>query len=138
MIWLTHGMNIILTDRTSQPVGLFGHSNHRSLLLEFDTASLFGEDVEALPTPLSRGVRSKDRAAVTSFIETMHSHLFSNNVFARAAYLESPECSLSIEDQECEVVENLDALIGAAGDLGDKKCRRRRPQWYSCDIVRSR
>ena len=36
------------------PVGLFGHSDHRSLLLEFDTASLFGEDLEAPLTSLSR------------------------------------------------------------------------------------
>jgi hypothetical protein len=119
------------------PVGLFGHSDHRSLLIEFDTVALFGEDLEALPNQLSRGVRSNDRAAVTSFIETMHSHLFSNNVFARAAYLESEECSLSIADR-CNLVENLDALIGEAGDIGDKKCRRRRPQWYSIDIVRQR
>jgi hypothetical protein len=71
------------------PVGMICHSDHRSLVLEFDTAKLFGSELKALPTPLFRGTRSRDKASVTTFIETMYSHLQANNAFHRAAGIDN-------------------------------------------------
>ena len=46
-----------------------------------NTIILFGNDLEALPTPIGRGVRTKDKASVTAFIEAMHTHLHSHTAF---------------------------------------------------------
>jgi hypothetical protein len=117
------------------PVGYLLNTDHRSLVLEFHTEQLFGNNLEALPSIISRGARSKDKASVTSFIEVMHEHLVSNNAFQRAKELK--ESDLPIPEQ-IALIENLDRLLGQAGDSGEKKCRRRRPQWFSVAAVQQR
>ena len=119
------------------PVGMICQSYNRSLVLEFDTTTLFGNELEDLPTPLSRGTRSRDKASVTTFVETMYAHLHANNAFHCAAGLDN-ETSLLPDDAKCTLAESLDHLIGKAGDIGDKKCKRRRPEWYSIDTVQQR
>ena len=66
----------------------------------------------------------------------MHAHLLANNAFSRSQSLETHTSQTQLENER--LAENLDRLIGEAGDIGDKRCRRRRPQWYSIELVRLR
>lgn len=117
------------------PVGSLLNTDHRTVMLAFHTTTLFGNATDPLPTMVSRGVRTKDLKSVTAFITTMHSHLDANNVFKRAKTLTEGNAD---DESQIELVENLDRLIGEAGDRGDKSCRKRRPQWYSVSTVQQR
>jgi hypothetical protein len=118
------------------PVGGLFLTDHRTVMLEFNTNNLFGNDTDPLPAMVvSRGVRTKDLQSVTTFIATMHSHLAANNAFKRAMTLTDSTVGAS---SQTALVENLDRLIGEAGDQGDRACRRRRPHWYSISIVQQR
>jgi hypothetical protein len=117
-------------------VGFLVNADHRSIIIEMITTLLLGNELESLPTTLGRGVRTKDRSAVTSFVEAMHAHLHSHNAFTRAQALDDTSTRTTIANEH--LAEQLDRLIGQAGDLGDKSCRRRRPQWYSIQLVQLR
>jgi hypothetical protein len=103
--------------------------------VDFNTIHLFGTKLEALPPLILQGIRSKDKASVTSFIEKMHHHMASNNAFGRAEKLKSSQGTL---EGQIRIIKSLDHLVGEAGDLSKKKCSRRQPQWYSIDIVQKR
>jgi hypothetical protein len=114
------------------PVGLMSNSDHRALMVSFNTKLLFGQTLDQLPAITTRGVRSKDKMSITTFIETMHQHLLANNAFSRGQRL------LLSDSQNHDLAEALDRLIGEAGDSGEKKCRRRRTPWFSNTLVRDR
>lgn len=114
------------------PVGLMSLSDHRAIIIEFDTKQLFGNILDPLPTIAARGVRTKDIQSVTTYVETMHSHLLANNAFERGHTL------ITSNGFDSELVENLDEIIGISGDMGDARCHRRRPQWYSISLVQDR
>jgi hypothetical protein len=117
-------------------VGFLVNTDHQLLILEMNTTLLFGNNLESLPTTLGRGVRTKDRAAVTLFIEAMHDHLHSHNAFTRAHALDNTITRSTAANER--LAKQLDRLIGEAGNLGDKSCRHQRPQWYSIQLVRLR
>jgi len=117
------------------PVGLFCNSDHRGIILDWNTERLFGPQVQRDNVLLQRTIRSNDRHNVTKYIETMHSHLLCNNSFARAISLDNYSIAT---DQAITLAENLDHLIGEAGTAGENKCTRRRATWYSNTIVKAR
>lgn len=114
------------------PVGLLTSSDHRALIVEFGKKGIFGSCSEVFPSLNARGVRTKDRQSVTTFVEAMHAHLLQNNAFHRSMVLTTSQ------GFDSELAENLDELVGIAGNIGDKRCRRRRPQWYSIPLVQDR
>jgi exonuclease III len=99
------------------PVGGIFTTDHRTVMLEFNTKNLFGNATDPLPAMISRGVRTKDLRSVTKFITSMHSHLVANNAFKRATTL----TDTIVDASHFDLVENLDRLIGEAGDQGDKR-----------------
>lgn len=114
------------------PVGLMAQSDHRALIIEFDTKMLFGKILEPLPSLAARGVRSKDKQSVITFVDNMYSHLLENNAFHRGKYLNTADRF------EVPLAESLDKLTGEAGDIADAKCIRRRPTWFSIEVVQDR
>lgn len=114
------------------PVGLLCNTDHRGVILELNTRQLFGDDRDRLPNVTHRGVRICDKQSVQKYIEVMYAHLLAQNAFERAKTLERPSLS------DSNLVLSLDSLLGEAGDIGDKKCFRRRPQWFSVSIHKKR
>ena len=53
-----------------------------------------------------------------------------HNAFRRAAQLHHIDTP--------DLVESLDMIIGQAGDLGEKRCQKRLPEWCSLELVRQR
>ena len=102
------------------PVGLMCSTDHRAIIVSFETRQLFGDMHQAFPKLQARSVRSNDRQATTTFIEAMHAHLKEHNVFNRSSML------MLSSTEDCELVEQLDTLIGEAGNLGEKRSTRRR------------
>ena len=66
----------------------------------------------------------------------MYSHLQQHNVFERSKRLEV-EATTPLP-HITDLVEAIDSIIGQAGDLGEKRSRKRRPEWYSIALVRQR
>ena len=117
------------------PVGMISSSDHRSVHISFFPDRLFGNQVAQVPSN-HRVVRSNDKVSVTKFVEAMHSHLQENNVFNRARPLKevNPESSHEL----CQLANAIDDMIGQAGDLGERRAKKRRPEWYSIALVNQR
>ena len=60
----------------------------------------------------------------------------SHHAFTRALALDDITTRISLANER--LAEQLDRLIGEAGDLGNKSCQRRCPQWYLIHLVRLR
>jgi hypothetical protein len=58
-----------------------------------------------------------------TYIDTFYKHLTANNCKAKLEKL--------IDNPDNHDVENIDKLIGQAGDTAKKHCKRRRPEFYS-------
>ena len=114
------------------PVGLLCSTDHRAVIVRFDTRKLFGDLTVQLPKLHARSVRSNDRYATTTFIETMHAHLQEHNAFHRSQTLLTGTIS------NCNLAEQLDKLVGEGGDLGEKKSKRRRLNWFSRPLAQAR
>jgi hypothetical protein len=135
-VLVSHSLLQTITTLGYSPVGLISSSDHRSLFISFSTERLFGQNPTSLNSPSQRSVRSNDKQSVTTFVESMYSHLIQHNVFERAKQLLPTEPDLV--SHQVNLVEAIDSIIGQAGDLGERKCHRRRPEWYSIAIVRQR
>ena len=66
----------------------------------------------------------------------MHCHMLNHNIFSRSKLLENPS-DLTTEEL-ATLAESIDTIIGQAGNLGKRRSRRRRPEWYSITLVRQR
>ena len=49
------------------------NSDHRPIIVDFNTKKLFGDAIDLMPPTPFRGVKSNDRQTTTKFIEVMHS-----------------------------------------------------------------
>ena len=114
------------------PGGWLCSTDHRAVVLSFDTAQLFGKQNFPMIPMLARGVRSNDRISVSKFVEVMHHHLLEQNAFARGKQL-SPN-----DNRAAQLVEQLDALVGEAGNLAEQRCHRRRSHWFSSQLAATR
>ena len=134
-VYVSHNLLPIVESIGYSPVGLLASSDHRAIFLKFSTEKLFGSKVSIL-TPNLRHVRSNDKQSVTTFVETMYDHLSQHNAFQRSQQLKDVDSPPTAH--QTKLVESLDSIIGQAGDLGERRSRKRRPEWYSIDLVRQR
>jgi hypothetical protein len=102
-----------------------------ALLIDFYTQRLFGDDVDMMPPPQFRGVKSNDRQSVTTYIERLYRHLTNHNAFALQAALDDPTNILAS-------VETADKIFGEGSEAADNLCKRRRPEFYSLPLVQQR
>ena len=107
-------------------------SDHRPLLIDFDTKTLFGYREHPLQHPSNRIIKSKDRKAVTRFISRWFEEISKTNAFALQSDLDDDDSATP------ETVEIIDAIMGKTGDIAEQACRRRRPEYYSQQIVQQR
>jgi len=134
-VLVSHNLLPMVEHIGYSPVGLLASSDHRAIFLKFSIEKLFGSRV-SLVHPNSRHVRSNDKQSVTKFIEAMHDHLVQHNVFQRSQQLHDAD-SNNLPHQT-KLVESLDSIIGQASDLGERRAKRRRPEWYSIELVQQR
>jgi hypothetical protein len=64
------------------------------------------------------------------FVEAMYDHMKEHYIFSRAKNISTTG--------DAALVESIDVIVGQAGDLGEKRCRKRRPEWYSIALVQQR
>jgi hypothetical protein len=115
------------------PFNWLTNSDHRTLVVDFDTKALFGNHDNPLPNLKLRGIKSNDRQQVYDFIVQWHDHLAANNVFDRIASLTSDPTGTSTVE-----VELLDRLIGQGGDSAERSCRRRRQPMFTTRLAQLR
>lgn len=106
-------------------------SDHRPLLLDLNTALLFGTTVHDTTQTTKRILRSTDKIAVQTFIHTLYDRLQHHQAFAAQKPLD--DNLLTPEE-----VERLDSLLGDCSEIAEKQCRPRRREYYSRQIVRQR
>ena len=106
-------------------------SDHRPVLLDFDTKHLFGESSDLIQPLHNRVFHSKDRKAVQQFIETMYDEIHRRQGFRYQNDIDADKVAP-------EVIEQVDAIIGQSGVLAERKCRKRRPEFYSQPLVQQR
>jgi hypothetical protein len=101
------------------------------MVVDFNTQQLFGDDIDLIPPVTFRGIRTNDKKAVTKFCETMYSHLADNDAWALQVLLDTDQATPA-------QAEHVDTLIGAAGNIAESRCQRRRPEYYSRALVQQR
>jgi hypothetical protein len=135
-VYVSHNLLSMVEAIGYSPVGLLSSSNHRAIFLQLSrTEKLFGSRTTLVP-PHQRHVRSNDKQSVTTFIETMYSHLQQHNVFLRSQQLD--EDDLRLLNHQTQLVESLDSIIGQASALGKRRSLKQQPEWYSIDLVQQR
>ena len=101
------------------PFGQVTNSDHRPLFVDFHSQALFGDDTAVLRPTLFRPFHSRDRQAVTTYIEHMYSYLQAHSVF---------ELQQALDDntQDISIVETVDSILGDSQTLAIAACRKRR------------
>jgi hypothetical protein len=113
------------------PFNWFTNSDHRTLLINFNTSVLFRDRIDLVTAPQLRGLKSNDRQQIATFVEHCHDHLKNNNVFSKLSALRNRNLTP-------EQVETVDKLIGQAFQSAEAKCRRRRKPFYSVKLAKLR
>ena len=111
------------------PYNWVTNSDHRAILVDICSKQLFNDtqDNSNAQSIGTRAIKSNDKKRSAMFIHKFYQHLNSNNCNAQLE-------NLSTEKATNRDVEQLDTLIGQAGDTAEKHCRRRRPEFYSQDL----
>lgn len=105
-------------------------SDHRPLLIEFNTQTLFAYNI-AIQSSNNRIVKTNDKNTVTKFIKQWFQQISDNQGFVLQTQLDEDRASP-------ELVEHVDRIIGLSGQQAERACRRRRPEFYSQEIVQQR
>ena len=106
--------------------------DHRGLVIDFNERLLFGNAAPAPFGPKGRAFSSKDKNAVSKFLEEVHLHFQANRVIERVNALME-----SIEPNPTEA-EALDREITRAVLHAENKIRRRRQEYWSIDLHKTR
>lgn len=132
MILVSPGVLSAITKIGYAPYDYSKPSDHRPCLVEFNTRRLLGHIFEPISrTMKNRTVRSKDKASVEKFVNAWFDLLTEHPILEIQQSLDTDAASPAM-------VERLDELIGQCGQQAERKCRRRRPEFYSRPIVQQR
>jgi hypothetical protein len=103
-VYVSHNLLSMVESIGYSPVGSLSSSDHRAIFLQLSTEKLFGSRTMLVP-PHQRHVCSNDKHSVTTFIETMYSHLQQHNVFLQSQQLD--EDDLQLLNHQTQLVESL-------------------------------
>lgn len=106
-------------------------SDHSPIVMDMNTTLLFGNDTIPFTSPPNRLVKSRDKISVHTFIHHLYDHLQNKDVFKLQSQLDDDSATP-------QTAANLDEVLGLCEDLAEKKCRARRPEYYSRTIVQQR
>lgn len=106
-------------------------SDHRPLLLEFQTRALFGLQHIQIQAAHHRVIRSNDKIMVHRFISRWYQEIFDRKGYEIQSQLDKDEGGPAL-------VESLDNILGQSGKIAETSCKNRRPQFYSRALVQQR
>jgi hypothetical protein len=134
-VFVSHTLLPVIESIGHSPVRILASSDHCAIFMKLSTDKLFGTRV-TLTSPTLRHVQSNNKQSVTTFIETMYGHMLQHNVFQGS--LELHDADTLLLHHQTHLVELLDTIVGQASTLGKKRSRKRRPEWYSIELVQQR
>ena len=129
-VFLTPGLLPSLTSIGYAPFDYATTSDHHPIIMDFHTKSLFGQYHDAIPPVTSRLLRTEDKKAVMTFINRWHQEVQMRGGFTLNQQLQS-------DTADPNVVELVDEIWGSSGDIAERACKRRRPQFFSQQLVQN-
>jgi hypothetical protein len=115
-----------------EPFHFTSATDHRGIFIDFDTYKLFGNTTNKLQSSQSRHLNSKYPLGRKTYIETAAAHGRDQNLFKRLQDL------LDANIRDNSLIENLDATLGECCDIGERKCKKTCPEWWTMEINRLR
>lgn len=106
-------------------------SDHRPVVIDFNSTILFGYGPSPIPPSSSRLVNTKDKQSVMKFITELYSELNAKHAFRLQSQLDD-------DTANPQMVEDLDFIIGVCEEKAEQQCKRRRPEFYTRQIVQQR
>lgn len=130
-VFISHDLVDSVRHMGYSPFNWFTTSDHRCLVIDFDTSVLFKDTINILHQPQLRGIKSNDKQQVNTFITQCHAHLSSNGVFDHL---------IDLKDRILNPtqVERIDALLGQAFSSAERRCYRRRSPFYTVKLAQLR
>ena len=98
-----------------EPFGYRTKGDHRNISIDFDALKLFGNPTYNLATPTTREFTSKDRVAVSQYIQAKHEYLITHHFESRLTDLQ--------ENFSPESAEQLDRDLMRASFDAANRCR---------------
>jgi hypothetical protein len=131
LVFVTPALIPCITKIGYPPFQYGTNSDHRPIMIEFHTEMLFGQ-VYALPNNMAtRCVKAKDKKSVTQFISKWYEEVDKRQGF-------SFQTQLDDDSAPPNIVEIVDEILGISGDIAEQSCQRRRPEFFSNQIVQQR
>jgi hypothetical protein len=131
LIFVTPALLPGITKIGYAPFSYSTDSDHRPILIEFNTGMLFGQGYNSMQNMALRQVKSKDKKSVTTFITQWYESVHNQQGFSFQEQLDNNSCSPN-------VVEMVDSILGTCGAKAEESCHRRRPEYFSQQIVQQR
>ena len=115
----------LVTNFVYEPFFYRLKGDHRGFYFDIPEALLFGNAKPSVYDVNGRKLNSKDIKNVRKYIEAVHDHLISQNVFARVWRLASSSNPDYVE------IEKLDQIMTKAYKIGESKCTRKSSSYVS-------
>jgi hypothetical protein len=115
-----------------EPFHYTSATDHHGMFIDFNTAKLFGNTTNKMQTAKSRHLNSKYPLGRNTYIQAASDHGREHNLFQRLHDL------LESNTRDDALIEQLDATLGDCCDLGERKCKKARPEWWTLEINRLR
>jgi chorismate mutase len=119
------------------------------MYIDFYTDQLFGNNTNQLKSAQSRHLNSKYPLGQKTYIQAASDHAREQNLFAHLqtlldgkklddALLERLETLLNGKKLDNALLERLDQIMTECCTLGERKCQRTRPEWWTLEVNRLR
>ena len=128
---ISHDLCTSVTACGYEPFHYRTTSDHRQLVLDFNTAKLFGNETERLAAMAFRDIRSKDARSNTVYLTAKYQHLQHQNFFKLCD-------QLSTTTRNDELAARLDDICTQGAVHGGKRCHSRRRSWWSGALTSNR
>ena len=102
--------------------------DHRGFYIDIPEHLLLGNNCPPVYDPTPRGIKTKDKKAVTRYLRACHKHLHKNNVFERLQGL------IKQDNPNHRLAEILDNELIRAGAHADKQCQKRRTDYWNIEL----
>ena len=99
--------------------------DHRAFYVDINIEKLFGSNTHSSPTTSTRGIMSKDRKAVTTYLTHFNNHITENKVYARLHEL------MTNSNPNHTLAEQIDRELIQAGKHAENACRRRKTNYWN-------
>jgi hypothetical protein len=107
-------------------------TDHRGIYIDFYTDQLFGNSTNPLPAAQYRQLQSKYPDCRKTYITGAAAHGNANTLFSRLRLL------LESKERDDVLIESLDTLLGEYCTVGESRCTKAQPTWWSRKVHKLR